>query len=144
MDEQGKVLGRHKGLIHYTVGQRKGLGLSLSAPLYVLRKDSEKNQVVLGPNERLFSDRLIAGDCNWISVDRLCKPMQVTAKTRYSQSEAPAVIEDAGEGRVAVCFEQPQRAITPGQAVVFYDGDTVVGGGTILSSGPASEWGVSA
>ena len=135
VDEQGNVLGRHKGLIHYTVGQRKGLGLSLRAPLYVLRKDRARNQVVLGPNERLFSDRLTAGDCNWIAVERLDAPLRVTAKTRYSQSEAPAVIEDVGGGRTAVRFDQPQRAITPGQAVVFYDGDTVVGGGTILSAG---------
>lgn len=137
VDEQGNILGQHKGLIHYTVGQRKGLGLSLPAPLYVLRKDRAKNQVVLAPNERLFSDRLVAGDCNWIAIEKPDVPLKVTAKTRYSQSEAAAVIEDMGEGRVRVCFEQPQRAITPGQAVVFYDGDIVVGGGTILES---DEW----
>ena len=134
VDEQGKVLGRHKGLIHYTVGQRKGLGLSLSAPLYVLRKDCGRNEVVLGPKERLFSDCLTAGDCNWITMEKLDAPMRVTAKTRYRQAEAPATIENLGEDRVLVRFDEPQRALTPGQAVVFYNGDEVVGGATILAS----------
>ena len=134
VDEQGCPLGRHKGLIHYTVGQRKGLGLSLPAPLYVLEKNVEKNQVVLVSNDRLFSHTLIAEDCNWISIDRIEAPLQVTAKTRYSQAESPARVEDLGNGRVRVCFQQAQRAITPGQAVVFYDGDTVVGGGTIVET----------
>ena len=139
VDENGKVLGRHKGLIHYTIGQRKGLGLSLSAPLYVLHKDCARNEVVLGPKERLYSDQLLAGDCNSISIEKLDGPLRVTAKTRYSQAEAPAVVECAGEGKVSVRFDAPQRALTPGQAVVFYDGDVVVGGATILASQPSQE-----
>ena len=131
---RARCSGRHKGLIHYTVGQRKGLGLSLSAPLYVLRKDCGRNEVVLGPKERLFSDCLTAGDCNWITMEKLDAPMRVTAKTRYRQAEAPATIENLGEDRVLVRFDEPQRALTPGQAVVFYNGDEVVGGATILAS----------
>lgn len=132
VDEEGRVLGRHRGLICYTVGQRKGLGLSLPAPLYVLRKDREKNQVVLAPKEKLYTSSLVASDCNWISVERLDGPRRVTAKTRYSQKEAPATLTPLPDGRTQVCFDEPQRAVTPGQAVVFYDGDEVVGGGTIL------------
>ncbi len=131
IDKNGNVLGRHKGMIHYTVGQRKGLGLSFGKPMYVVAKDTEKNTVTLGAEEELFSKSLVASDVNLISLERLEAPMKVTAKTRYSQREQPAVIHPMDAGKVFVEFEKPQRAVTPGQAVVFYDGDTVVGGGTI-------------
>lgn len=131
VDEAGRVLGRHKGLECYTTGQRKGLGISSNDPLYVVRKDLEAGTVVLGPDSALYSTALTAGRLNWISIPALTRPMQVTAKTRYSQKEAAATIEPLPDNRVRVTFQTPQRAITAGQAVVFYDGDVVVGGGTI-------------
>lgn len=132
VDKFGNILGKHKGIIHYTIGQRKGLGLSFSQPMFVLVKDKETNEVVLGPSEDLFSNSLIATDVNLISIEELKMPMDVTAKSRYSQTEQPAVIYPLGNQDILVDFKHPQRAITPGQAVVFYDGDIVVGGGTIL------------
>lgn len=131
VDSQGHVLGRHKGIIHYTVGQRKGLGLSLPCPMYVVKKTLSDNRVVLGYNEDLFSDRLTAKDVNLISVDSIDAPMRVEAKVRYSQKAQPACAEILSDGRLSVVFDEPQRAITPGQSVVLYDGDIVVGGGTI-------------
>lgn len=131
VDREGHILGRHKGLECYTTGQRKGLGISSDAPLYVLRKELDTGRVVLGPNSALFTRELAAERVNWISIDGLTAPMAVTAKTRYSQREAPAVAEPLPDGRIRVVFEEPQRAITAGQAVVLYDGEKVVGGGTI-------------
>ncbi|MDP4181290.1 MAG: tRNA 2-thiouridine(34) synthase MnmA [Bacillota bacterium] len=131
VDENGKVLGKHKGIVHYTVGQRKGLGIALGKPVFVVRIDVEKNQVVLGEEKQVFSDTLTASDLNFISIDKLEGSMKVNAKIRYSAKEAPAVISPLADGRVKVVFETPQRAITPGQSVVFYDGDIVVGGGVI-------------
>ncbi|MDY3281220.1 tRNA 2-thiouridine(34) synthase MnmA [Dysosmobacter sp.] len=131
VDQTGRVLGRHKGQECYTIGQRKGLGVSAGAPVYVLRKDLSRNAVVLGPNEALFSMELTAERVNLISVERLTEAMAVTARTRHSQREDAAMLYPLTDGRVRVVFDRPQRAITPGQAVVFYDGDTVVGGGTI-------------
>lgn len=127
----GQVLGTHKGQINYTIGQRKGLGLSYEYPLYVIRKNIVDNTVILGPNEALFQKELWAENCNFITVDVLTEPLQVTAKTRYRQKDVPATIYPAENGKVHVVFDEPQRAITPGQAVVFYDGDYVVGGGII-------------
>ena len=127
----GEVLGTHRGQIHYTIGQRKGLGLAYAYPLYVIRKDITHNTVILGPNEALFSKDLWAKEVNLISIDELTGPLKVTAKTRYRQKDVPATITPMAEGRVHVVFDEPQRAITPGQAVVFYDGDLVVGGGVI-------------
>ncbi len=132
VDESGKALGRHKGLIHYTIGQRKGLGLSFDRPKYVIKKDKDTNTVVLGDESALLSRTVAVGDVNLISVEELTRPMAVTAKTRYSQAEVPAVISPLGDGRIQVEFASAVRAATPGQAAVFYDGDTVVGGGTIL------------
>jgi tRNA-specific 2-thiouridylase len=132
VDRFGNVLGVHKGIIHYTVGQRKGLGLSFSQPMFVLSKNKQENTVVLGAKEELYSKSLIATDVNFISVKSLKVPIEVTAKTRYSQSEQPAVIFPLTNSEVFIEFKTPQRAITPGQAVVFDDGDVVVGGGTIL------------
>lgn len=132
VDESGKVLGRHKGLECYTIGQRKGLGISANEPVYVLRKDQETGTVVLGPNRELFRRELEADRVNWISIPGLTGPIRVTAKTRYSQKEAAATVEPLENGRIRVVFDEPQRAITAGQAVVLYDSEKVVGGGTIL------------
>lgn len=131
VSEDGKRLGEHKGLIRYTVGQRKGLGLALPAPLYVKEKDARKNTVVLSPESGLYQKELTASDINLIACAALESPVRVKAKVRYKQEEQQARIEQIGEDRVHVEFDAPQRAISKGQAVVFYDGDTVVGGGTI-------------
>ncbi len=131
-DMSGNILGRHKGIMNYTVGQRKGLGIALGKPAYVVRKDAASNTVVLGDEEDLYTNSLIAEDVNLISVAGITDPMAVTAKTRYSQREQRAVVYGIGGGRYRVDFDEPQRAVTSGQAVVFYDGDIVVGGGTIV------------
>ena len=131
VDLDGNVLGRHKGIIGYTVGQRKGLGISLGIPAYVVKKDVAANTVTLGSESDLYTQTLIAEDVNLISVAEIETPMRITAKTRYSQTEQPAVVSALGNGEYLVEFDKPQRAVTSGQAVVFYDGDTVVGGGTI-------------
>ena len=127
----GKIWGRHNGIIGYTVGQRKGLGISAPAPLFVIRKSVEENRVYLGSNEELFSKQVKAKDINLIAVERLDAPLKVTAKTRYSQKETSAVLIQTGEDTAVVEFDEAQRAATPGQSVVFYNGDTVVGGGII-------------
>ena len=134
VDKQGKVLGNHKGIIHYTVGQRKGLGLSLGYPSFVLKVDVDKNEVVIGTNEDVFNQALICDRLNFMSIPFLDGPMDVYAKIRYSHKAAPAVIEPYGEDQVKVTFNDPQRAITPGQAVVFYEQDYIVGGGTIIQA----------
>lgn len=128
----GEVLGRHQGIIHYTVGQRKGLGIALGQRMFVKEIRPETNEVVLASNEELFSNVLYADRINFMSVETLTEPMEVTAKIRYNHKGAKAVIELVGEDRLKVTFAEPQRAITPGQAVVLYDGELVVGGGTIL------------
>ncbi|MDP4132593.1 MAG: tRNA 2-thiouridine(34) synthase MnmA [Bacillota bacterium] len=127
----GEILGKHKGIIRYTIGQRKGLGLALKEPLYVCEKRLETNEVVLGRNEELFSKELDANDFNWIAVDGLNDAIHVKAKIRYRQEEQPATVFPTGENSVHIEFDAPQRAIAKGQAVVLYDGDVVVGGGTI-------------
>lgn len=131
-DESGKILGQHKGITHYTVGQRKGLGVPSNEPLYVKAIDPARNRVVLSGNAALYSRMLTAGDLNWIAWDTPPRQFQCSAKTRYRQTEQPCTVTVTAEGRAEVCFDMPQRAITPGQAVVFYEGDTVLGGGTIL------------
>ena len=131
LDQEGRVLGQHKGMIRYTRGQHKGLGLSTEEPLYVLEKDVSSNTIRLGPDSGLYTRELTAEHVNWISIPELTAPMAVTAKTRYSQREAEAVAEPLPDGRIRVIFEESQRAITAGQAVVLYDGEKVVGGGTI-------------
>ena len=131
VDENGKVLGRHKGLIGYTIGQRRGLGVAADRPLYVCAKRPADNTLVLGGNERLFSRRLRARDINLIPCDRLDRPLRCRAKVRYSQTEQPATVTQTGENELEVVFDEPQRAITTGQAVVLYDGDLVLGGGRI-------------
>lgn len=131
LDLEGNVLGRHKGAVCYTVGQRKGLGIALGQPAYVCAKDMARNTVTLGPNEALFSSALRAKDWNWLPFPALSEPMEVTAKIRHSQFEQPATVYPEENGFARVEFQQPQRAISPGQAVVLYDGDMIVGGGTI-------------
>lgn len=132
VDRDGRVLGRHKGLPCYTTGQRKGLGVSAEAPLYVLEKNAAGNTVTLGPDSALYTRDLTAEKMNWISIPSLDGPMAVTAKTRHSQREAAALAEPLPDGLLRVVFQEPQRAVTPGQAVVLYDGKSVVGGGTIV------------
>ena len=131
LDLNGNVVGRHSGAVCYTLGQRKGLGLAMGAPVYVCAKDMAKNTVTVGPNEALFATTLRADDFNWIPFVDLEAPMRVTARARYNQKEQPATVYPEENGFVRVVFDQPQRAMTPGQAVVLYDGDLVVGGGTI-------------
>lgn len=127
----GRILGTHNGLIRYTIGQRRGLGVSYSEPLFVIDKDIESNKVVLGTQDKLFRTSLIATDVNFISFDKLTEPIEVTAQTRYHQTDTPATISPLDNGKVLVEFKEPKRAISKGQAVVFYNGEYVVGGGTI-------------
>lgn len=132
VDLDGNVLGQHRGITHYTVGQRKGLGISFPQPMYVVRIDAANHRVVLGKEGSQYSSSLIAGNLNWIAFDEPPAELLVQAKVRYQAQPAPARIICLPEGRVQVLFEEPQRAITPGQAVVFYQDDLVVGGGTIF------------
>lgn len=127
----GRVLGEHKGIIKYTVGQRRGLGLALPASMYVYKKDIENNRVILSYNEDLFSSELTARDVNLIPFDNLTAPMKVKVRVRYRQAAQPATIEQLDGGRIHVEFDTPQRAIAKGQSAVFYDGEYVVGGGII-------------
>lgn len=131
LDTEGNVLGTHKGIIHYTVGQRKGLGLSLPEPLYVKYVDPVNNAVILAPDHLLYSRNLIAHDLQLIAATRLTEPVRLKAKIRYRQAEEWATVIQTDEDTLSVEFDEPQRAITPGQAVVLYDGDIVVGGGII-------------
>ena len=118
--------------VRYTIGQRKGLGLAMGAPVYVCAKDMQANTVTVGPEDALFDRIVYADEVNWISVPGLTEPLRVTARTRYHQVEQPATVFPA-EGGFRLEFDQPQRAPTPGQAVVLYQGDVVLGGGTITS-----------
>lgn len=131
VDLEGHFLGRHKGIIHYTLGQRKGLGIAAGEPLYVVRIEPETNRVVLGKNADLYSRELDADGMNWIACDEPDKPLRVKAKVRYRQAEQWATATVPAPGQLHLVFDEPQRAITRGQAVVLYDGDTVVGGGVI-------------
>ena len=135
LDLQGNVVGKHCGAVSYTLGQRKGLGLAMGAPVYVCAKDMEKNTVTVGPNEALFSRTLTASEWNWIPFPVLTESLRVSAKARYNQPPQPATVYPGEDGIARVVFDEPQRALTPGQAVVLYDGDLVVGGGTITSVG---------
>ena len=128
----GKVLGRHKGIIHYTVGQRKGLGLSMGYPVFVLEIRPETNEVVIGTNEDSMATRVRANKLNFMTIEDLTEPMRVWAKIRYNHKGDWCTIEKTGEDEVLCTFEKPQRAVTPGQALVFYDGEYVLGGGTII------------
>lgn len=131
VDEEGRTLGTHRGIPHYTVGQRRGLGIAQGVPLYVIRIDARDNRLVVGDREKLFSRGLVAGHLNLISVNALKEPMRVKAKIRFNHQPAEATVKPDQHGGAEVVFDQPQKAVTPGQSVVFYQGDTVVGGGTI-------------
>jgi tRNA-specific 2-thiouridylase len=134
VDADGNVLGEHEGVIHYTIGQRKGLGRAFGKPVYVTEIRPDTNEIVLGRDEDLFTDRVTINDINLISTgeDGLAEPMRVTAKIRYNQSATPATAVRTGEDQIEITFDEPQRAVTRGQAGVIYDGDIVVGGGTIV------------
>ncbi len=132
VNTEGKVLGTHKGIIRYTVGQRRGLGLALPAPMYVKEKDVENNRVILCSNEELFTRQVEATDINLITCDRLDAPVRVKARTRYSHKEQWAKVWQTGENTLHAEFEEPVRAVTAGQSLVLYDGDYVVGGGIIV------------
>lgn len=132
VDESGNVLGKHEGIINYTIGQRRGIGISFKKPMYVLKVNVDNNKVVLGEESKLYTDTLICTNINLMPVEKLTEPMEVTAKIRYSAKKAEATIYPIDNGDLKVVFNEPQRAITPGQAVVFYDGDIVLGGGTII------------
>ena len=131
LDKDGNKLGQHSGAVAYTIGQRKGLGIALGAPAYVCAKDMENNTVTLGTDADLFRTTLLAKDWNWIPFPNLNEPLRVTAKVRYRHREQPATVYPEKNGDARVVFDEPQRAITPGQAVVLYDNDLVIGGGTI-------------
>ena len=136
LDLEGQTVGRHCGAVRYTLGQRKGLGLAMGEPVYVCGKNMAANTVTVGPENALYSSMLLAEDMNWISIPQLKQPMRVKAKTRYRQAEQWAAVYPEQHGRVRLEFDVPQRAVTVGQAVVLYDGDVVVGGGTICQAPP--------
>lgn len=131
LDQAGNIVGTHQGAVRYTIGQRKGLRLAMGEPVYVCAKDMAANTVTVGPNEALFSRALIASGWNWIAIEELTRPLRVCAKIRSRHAEQPATVYPMPGGAARVEFDEPQRAICPGQAVVLYDGDTVLGGGTI-------------
>ena len=132
VDTRGQVLGHHDGIEFYTIGQRKGLGLSSSTPMYVVELDPEHNRVVVGEEGLLLRDELRIERCNWIPFDRLPKPIEAVAAIRYNHPGAEATVIPGEKDRAIVKLREPQRAVTPGQACVFYQDDLVVGGGWIM------------
>jgi len=139
LDLDGKRLGTHRGIIRYTVGQRRGLGISAKEPLYVIRIDVVNNALIVGPDTALYSTSLIASSLNWVAIPSPGAPMKAHARIRLSHREAPALIEPIEEGVVRVTFEEAQRGATPGQAVVFYGKDLLLGGGIIEQVSDESE-----
>jgi tRNA-specific 2-thiouridylase len=135
LDQEGKVVGRHNGIMFYTVGQRKGLGITSSKPAYVTAIDVARNAVIVGTKEQTCTGELMADNLNWIAGSRPVKPVKLKARIRYRHPAAAAVVSPLDETRARVIFNEPQMAITPGQAVVFYDGATVIGGGRITGKG---------
>jgi tRNA-specific 2-thiouridylase len=131
LDKKGNILGEHRGIQYYTIGQRRGLGIAKGLPLYVTRIDKESNSIILGEKEDLFQDKLMAEKLNWVGIEKLDEKIEVKAKIRYRHTEAKATILPYKREMVLVKFKEPQSAITPGQAVVFYQDDVLVGGGTI-------------
>lgn len=131
LDPQGNTVGTHRGAVGYTIGQRRGLGLAMGEPVYVYRKDMERNAVFVGSSARLYTKKLQADDLNWIAFDTFPGKMRLKAKTRYRQTEQWADARLLPDGTLELEFDEPQRAVTAGQAVALYDGDTVLGGGTI-------------
>lgn len=136
-DLSGRKLGEHRGIMFYTVGQRRGLGVAAGVPLYVVAIDPARNAVIVGPESALYRDTLEAEDVSWVSGRAPTGPVRVAARIRYRAPEAPATLEPRTDGSVLVRFDEPQRAPTPGQAVVFYRGDEVLGGGIIRRVAPA-------
>jgi len=139
LDSRGRVLGCHRGLPYYTVGQRRGLGIAVGRPLYVLALDPERNAVVLGEAEELLAPGLIAGDNRFILLEQLQTAIAVEVRIRSTAAPVAAQLNPRPGGEVAVSFEQPQRAVAPGQAVVYYQGERVLGGGTILRTWPGGD-----
>jgi tRNA-specific 2-thiouridylase len=133
IDRQGNILGQHRGITSYTIGQRKGLGIASREPLYVVAINPEKNTITVGGKSEVYAAGLIASEPNWISIEKIDSPMNIKAKIRYRHHEDKATVTPTSTGEVMVKFREPQMALTPGQAVVFYDGDIVVGGGLIAS-----------
>lgn len=131
VNRSGQVLGKHRGLLHYTIGQRRGLGLSSKNPLYVLEMKPETNTLVVGEESELYQNELHANEINWVSIDAPRSPIEVEAKIRYHAIASAATITPIANDKVKIAFRAPQKAITPGQSVVFYDGDAVLGGGII-------------
>ncbi len=134
LDTDGNKIGEHSGLSHYTIGQRRGLGVALGYPVYVVELDHKNNSVIVGKDNSVFSNGLIADDINMISIEKLNGRMDVNAKIRYNSREVKAYIERDKDNKIRVTFEEKQRAISPGQSVVFYDDDIVIGGGIIEES----------
>jgi len=131
LDRLGNVIGRHRGIAYYTVGQRKGLGLSLKQAHYITRIDPVRNALIIGTEDDLYAEGLVCSELNWIAFETLSEPLEIVAKIRYGHAGAEAVVTPAGSGKARVRFAKPQMAVTPGQAVVFYRGDVVLGGGII-------------
>ncbi|MEA3453424.1 MAG: tRNA 2-thiouridine(34) synthase MnmA [Candidatus Caldatribacteriota bacterium] len=131
IDKEGKILGDHQGIPFYTIGQRKGLGVSLNKRMYVTEINFHKNVIILSDDKDLYKDKLLVKDLNFISGDKLSNSIKAEVKIRYNSKKSPAIISPYGEGSVLISFEKPQRAVTPGQSAVFYQGDVVVGGGII-------------
>jgi tRNA-specific 2-thiouridylase len=131
VDSKGEIRGKHFGLYNYTIGQRKGLGISNVVPLFVLGFNKEKNEVIVGEESELYTSEVEVNDINLLLVENIKEPMQVTVKTRYSSKQAEAEIIQNGD-KIKIKFKEPQRAVTPGQSAVFYLGDIVVGGGKIM------------
>jgi tRNA-specific 2-thiouridylase len=138
IDSEGRVLGRHRGVIRYTIGQRRGLGVAASHPVYVTAKAAAANTVTLGPESSLYGKSLVARGINLVACTEIREPLRVRVKTRYLQREEPATVLQTGSDELRIEFDRPQRALTPGQAAVMYDGDIVVGGGTITEAGEAA------
>ena len=132
VDLRGQVLGHHDGIEFYTIGQRKGLGITTPKPVYVIELDVENNRVIVGDDSALDRDEFVVERCNWHPFDELTGPAEVTAKIRYNHPGTAATVTPLGQGRARVKLREPQRAVTPGQASVFYQDDLVVGGGWIV------------
>lgn len=135
LDERGNILGNHRGIMNYTIGQRRGLGIAASEPRYVIAIEPKNNAIIVGRRENALGDELVAADINWVSIDRPTEPITAKAKIRYRHPEADVIITPVDKDSVYVKFKEPQLAITPGQAIVFYDGDKVLGGATIMTTG---------
>jgi tRNA-specific 2-thiouridylase len=131
VDDQGNILGRHRGIVHYTLGQRRGLGVASQRPLYVKKIDIETNRIVVSEQKNLFSKGLIASDLNFIAVDKLDRPCKVKTKIRFRHNEVDATVFPLDESKIKILFDTPQMSVTPGQSAVLYSEDSVFGGGII-------------